>query len=183
MRGGQDVVRRQHEDARLGLGETHFKEGGAGNLVLAISEYREFLTLYPSHPRSDYAQFQTAEAYYLRGRVYLELGRENSAKPDFAQAITLNPDHRGALFWRGFITKDRDPKNALVDFGHAYELEPDPWSLFYKGDCLLALGRRDEAEGVYNDALALTKDPKFHDEKLEARLKDAIAKAKRQKHR
>jgi outer membrane protein assembly factor BamD len=53
-------------DARLGLAQTHFKEGGAGNYVLAVSEYREFLTLYPSHPKSDYAQFQTAEAYYLQ---------------------------------------------------------------------------------------------------------------------
>jgi outer membrane protein assembly factor BamD len=53
-------------EARLGLAEAHFKEGGTGNLVLAVSEYREFLTLYPSHPKSDYAQFQTAEAYYLQ---------------------------------------------------------------------------------------------------------------------
>jgi outer membrane protein assembly factor BamD len=53
-------------DARLNLAETHFKEGGTGNLVLAVSEYREFLTLYPSHPKSDYAQFQTAESYYLQ---------------------------------------------------------------------------------------------------------------------
>jgi outer membrane protein assembly factor BamD len=51
-------------DARLALAETHFKEGGTGNYVLAVSEYREFLTLYPSHPKSDYAQFQTAEAYF-----------------------------------------------------------------------------------------------------------------------
>ena len=41
------------------------KEGPA-TYVLAVSEYREFLTLYPSHPKSDYAQFQTAEAYYLQ---------------------------------------------------------------------------------------------------------------------
>lgn len=50
--------------ARLGTAETHFQEGGTANYILAVSEYREFLTLYPSHPRSDYAQFQTAEAYY-----------------------------------------------------------------------------------------------------------------------
>jgi outer membrane protein assembly factor BamD len=50
--------------ARLNLAETYFKEGGTGNYILAISAYREFLTLYPSHPRSDYAQHQTAEAYY-----------------------------------------------------------------------------------------------------------------------
>jgi len=50
--------------ARLGTAEAHFQEGGTANYILAVSEYREFLTLYPSHPRSDYAQFQTGEAYY-----------------------------------------------------------------------------------------------------------------------
>ena len=44
--------------ARLGLADSHFQEGGAGSYILAISEYRDFLTLYPSHPKSDYAQFQ-----------------------------------------------------------------------------------------------------------------------------
>jgi outer membrane assembly lipoprotein YfiO len=32
--------------------------------VLAVSAYREFLTLYPSHPRSDYAQFRAGESYF-----------------------------------------------------------------------------------------------------------------------
>ena len=50
--------------ARLALGDSHFREGGNANYILAISEYREFLTLYPSHPRSDYAQFQVAEAFF-----------------------------------------------------------------------------------------------------------------------
>jgi outer membrane protein assembly factor BamD len=50
--------------ARLALGDNHFKEGGNANYLLAISEYREFLTLYPSHPRSDYAQFQVAESFF-----------------------------------------------------------------------------------------------------------------------
>jgi outer membrane protein assembly factor BamD len=50
--------------ARLALGDTYFQEGGTGNYILAVSAYREFLTLYPSHPRSDYAQFQAAEAFY-----------------------------------------------------------------------------------------------------------------------
>jgi outer membrane protein assembly factor BamD len=50
--------------SRLGLADSHFNEGGTANYILAISEYRDFLTLYPSHPRSDYAQFQVGEAYY-----------------------------------------------------------------------------------------------------------------------
>jgi outer membrane protein assembly factor BamD len=55
----------QHQpDARIALADTYFSEGGAGNYVLAVSSYREFLTLYPQHPRSDYAQFKAAESYF-----------------------------------------------------------------------------------------------------------------------
>jgi outer membrane protein assembly factor BamD len=50
--------------ARLALGDTHFEEGGTANYILAIEEYRQFLTFYPSHARSDYAQFRVAEAYF-----------------------------------------------------------------------------------------------------------------------
>jgi outer membrane protein assembly factor BamD len=50
--------------ARLALGDTYIEEGGTSNDILAIGAYREFLTLYPSHPKSDYAQFQVAESYF-----------------------------------------------------------------------------------------------------------------------
>ena len=50
--------------ARLALADTYFQEGGTGNYILAVGAYREFLTLYPSHPRSDYAQYQAAESFY-----------------------------------------------------------------------------------------------------------------------
>jgi outer membrane protein assembly factor BamD len=53
-------------DARLAVAETYVKEGGATNDLLAVGAYREFLTLYPSHPRSDFAQFQIGEAYFRR---------------------------------------------------------------------------------------------------------------------
>jgi outer membrane protein assembly factor BamD len=50
--------------ARLALADSYFQEGGTGGYILAIAAYREFLTIYPSHPRSDYAQFQTGECYF-----------------------------------------------------------------------------------------------------------------------
>jgi outer membrane protein assembly factor BamD len=50
--------------ARLGLADSYFREGGTGNLVLAAGSYREFLTFYPSHARSDYAQFQVGESFF-----------------------------------------------------------------------------------------------------------------------
>jgi outer membrane protein assembly factor BamD len=53
-------------EARLALGDSYFKEGGTGNYILAISAYRDFLTLYPSHPKSDYAQYQVGECFFLQ---------------------------------------------------------------------------------------------------------------------
>jgi outer membrane protein assembly factor BamD len=52
--------------ARLALADSHFGESGTANEILAISEYRDFVTLYPSHPKSDYAQFRIGEAYYAQ---------------------------------------------------------------------------------------------------------------------
>ncbi|MFQ5791048.1 MAG: outer membrane protein assembly factor BamD [Acidobacteriota bacterium] len=51
-------------DARLGIAETYFNQKGGSNLVLAIAEYRDFLTFFPNHPRADYAQYRIAMAYY-----------------------------------------------------------------------------------------------------------------------
>jgi len=45
-------------DAKLGLADAYFEEDSAGSYVLAISEYREFLTFYPSSPRAGYAQYR-----------------------------------------------------------------------------------------------------------------------------
>lgn len=51
-------------DARLGIADTYFHQSGRGNLVLAIAEYRDFLTFFPNHPRADYAQFQIASGHF-----------------------------------------------------------------------------------------------------------------------
>ena len=51
-------------DARLGIADTYFNQRGSGNLILAIAEYRDFLTFFPNHPRADYAQFQIGSGHY-----------------------------------------------------------------------------------------------------------------------
>ncbi len=51
-------------DARLGVADSYFHQKGSGNLILAIAEYRDFLTFFPNHPRADYAQYQVALGYY-----------------------------------------------------------------------------------------------------------------------
>lgn len=51
-------------DARLGIADSYFNQSGRGSLILAIAEYRDFLTFFPNHPRADYAQYQIASGHY-----------------------------------------------------------------------------------------------------------------------
>jgi outer membrane protein assembly factor BamD len=50
-------------DAKLGVGDTYLGEGSGEALVLAINEFREFLTFYPTNRRADYAQYKLALAH------------------------------------------------------------------------------------------------------------------------
>jgi outer membrane protein assembly factor BamD len=55
-------------DAKLGIGDTYLGEGTAEALVLAINEFREFLSFYPTNPRADYAQYKLGMAHFRQMR-------------------------------------------------------------------------------------------------------------------
>ena len=55
-------------DAKLGVGDTYIGEGGGDSLVLAINEFREFLSFYPLNRRADYAQYRLAYAHFRQMR-------------------------------------------------------------------------------------------------------------------
>jgi len=55
-------------DAKLGIGDTYLGEGSAEALVLAIAEFQEFLSFYPTHARADYAQYKLAMAHFRQMR-------------------------------------------------------------------------------------------------------------------
>ena len=55
-------------DAKLGIGDTYLGEGSAEALVLAINEFREFLSYYPTNPRADYAQYKLGMAHFRQMR-------------------------------------------------------------------------------------------------------------------
>jgi outer membrane protein assembly factor BamD len=55
-------------DAKLGIGDTYLGEGSTEALVLAISEFQEFLSFYPTHARADYAQYKLGLAHFRQMR-------------------------------------------------------------------------------------------------------------------
>jgi len=53
-------------DAKLGLADTYLGENTAESTVLAINEYREFLSFYPTHKRAYYAQFKLGMSHFYQ---------------------------------------------------------------------------------------------------------------------
>ena len=56
-------------DAKLGIGDTYIGEGSPESLVLAIAEFQEFLSFYPTHQRADYAQYKLGLAHFRQMRA------------------------------------------------------------------------------------------------------------------
>ena len=56
-------------DAKLGIGDTYLGEGSTEALVLAIAEFQEFLSFYPTNKRADYAQYKLAMAHFRQMRA------------------------------------------------------------------------------------------------------------------
>lgn len=56
-------------DAKLGIGDSYLGEGSLEGQVMAINEFREFLSYYPTHDRADYAQFKLAMAHFYHMRA------------------------------------------------------------------------------------------------------------------
>ena len=52
--------------AKLSLGDAYLGENTAESLVLAINEFNEFLTFYPTHERADYAQLKLAMCHHVQ---------------------------------------------------------------------------------------------------------------------
>ena len=55
-------------DAKIGVGDAYLGEGSTESLVLAVNEYKEFLSYYPTHRRADYAQYKLALCHYRQMR-------------------------------------------------------------------------------------------------------------------
>ncbi len=53
-------------DAKLGLADTYLGEGSLEGNVLAINEYREFLSFYPTHERAGYAQYKLGMSHFYQ---------------------------------------------------------------------------------------------------------------------
>lgn len=128
--------------ARLALADSYFQEGGTGNYILAVSAYREFLTFFPTHPRSDYAQFQVGESFWRqKNGPDRDQTATQEALGEFQKVLELYPESPKAEEARGRI---RECRQSLA---HAEFLA----GVFYQRTrqaCRASIARY---EGILND--------------------------------
>jgi outer membrane protein assembly factor BamD len=87
-------------DAKLGVGDSYLGENSTESLILAVNEYREFLTFYPTSPRADYAQLKLGMTHFKQMR-----------KPQRDQSETREAIRELATF------VERYPNSALMNEG------------------------------------------------------------------
>ncbi|NOR14756.1 MAG: outer membrane protein assembly factor BamD [Candidatus Aminicenantes bacterium] len=61
--------------AKLAISDSYFRQGDEGSMIIAASEYREFIQLYPYSPSAAFAQYQIGLTYYKK---VLKPGRDQS---------------------------------------------------------------------------------------------------------
>jgi outer membrane protein assembly factor BamD len=83
--------------AKLAVGDTWFKEGGAAALTQAEAEYKDFITFFPNAPEAAEAQMKVGDIYY-----------QQMEKPDrdFANAEHAEEEYRNMI--------NQFPDSALV---------------------------------------------------------------------
>ncbi len=78
--------------AKLAIADTYYDKGDEGSMIIAASEYREFITLFPLSPSASYAQYRLAMTYF---RKALSPGRDQTktklALAEFKKVVTNFP--------------------------------------------------------------------------------------------
>lgn len=164
-------------DAKLAIGDTYLGEGSSEALVLAIGEFQEFLSFYPTHARADYAQYKLGMAHFRQMRSpQRDQTETREAIRDFENFLTRYPNSSLLPEVRGKLREARDRlSTSEFEVGRFYHrirwypgaidrlsdlLKNDPeftardGAYFYLGDALLKASRPAEALPYFEKILA-----------------------------
>lgn len=111
--------------AKLAIADSYFEKGDEGNMIIAASEYREFISLFPTSPSAPYAQLQIAMSFYKK---ILKPGRDQTktqqALTEFKLVVTKFPFSEEAKTAREKILEceDRLAEHSLTIAEHYFRV-------------------------------------------------------------
>ena len=110
-------------DARLGIGDAYLGEGSVEGQVLAINEFREFLSFYPTHERADYAQFKLAMAHFYHMRSPARDQTETrEAIRELTAFVKRWPNAQASKLYPEAAQRLREAKDRLADHNYGVGL-------------------------------------------------------------
>ena len=178
-------------DAKLGIGDTYVGEGGTAQMILAINEYREFLSFYPLNRRADYAQYRLAYCYYKQMRsaprdqtetraaitefeAFVTRYPNSSYLPEVKQLLREAKDRLGFAEFRigRFYYQQAKWYPAAVDrFTALLKSDPEYTNrdavYFYLGESLMKMRRDAEALPYYERLVKEFEKSEYLDKTLE----------------
>ncbi len=79
--------------AKLAVGDTWFKEGGAAGLTQAEAEYKDFITFFPNAPEAAEAQMKVGDIYYKQmEKPDRDFANTEHAEEEYRNMINQFPD-------------------------------------------------------------------------------------------
>ncbi len=110
-------------DAKLGIGDAYLGEGSLEGQVMAINEFREFLSYYPTHDRADYAQFKLAMSHYYHMRSPARDQTETrEAIREFNAFVQRWPNAQASALYPEAAQRLREAKDRLADHNYGVGL-------------------------------------------------------------
>ncbi|MEW6457283.1 MAG: outer membrane protein assembly factor BamD [Acidobacteriota bacterium] len=170
--------------AKLKLGDIYFNQGDEGSMILASSEYAEFISLYPFSPLASYARYQIAMTYYKKmfkpGRdqtntlkavselekVIADYPYSEEAKQAKEKLKICKNRYTEHIFLIGrFYYKTRAYEAAINRFKEALSYYSDFKKLdmlyYYLGDSFLKVGKKEEAFPYFSKIISDYPESKF----------------------
>jgi len=111
--------------AMLAIADSYYSKGDEGNMIIAASEYREFITRFPFSPSAPYAQYRIAMSYFKKAQ---KPGKDQTktvtALEEFKTLITKYPNSEEAEQANELIKQceEKLAKHSFVIAKHYYQV-------------------------------------------------------------
>jgi len=163
-------------DAKLAVGDSYIGENTTESRLLAVNEFREFLTFFPTNPRADYAQYRLAYAYSEQMlaadrdqtatrdtireiQVFLDRYPNSAIVPDARKLLREAQDRLSESGYRIGLTyyRIRHYSGAISRFREVLKLDPEYTGrdavYYHLGESLLAIARLSPDKSKAAEAL------------------------------
>lgn len=138
--------------AKLAIADSYFEKGDESSMILAASEFREFIQLYPYSPSASYAQYRIALTFFKK---VLKPGRDQSktaqALAEFKKVITNFPLSEEAKLAQTQLTEceERLAEHTFIIGEHYYKVTAYKASTARLSEILTAYPSFSKMDKVY----------------------------------